>query len=64
MDGTGRSDENPLEWKDASSELRLGAAEGSLPVSVRLRVRLIRPDGSSETHFLDYAGDPVSLVLR
>ena len=51
----------PFRWEEATGTLLAGKAEGSLPVRTRLQVRLIRPDGLTETRTLDYNGEPVRL---
>jgi alpha-D-xyloside xylohydrolase len=51
----------PFRWGEATGTLLAGKAEGSLPVRTRLQVRLIRPDGLTQTRTLDYDGEPVRL---
>ena len=51
----------PFRWEEATGTLLAGKAEGSLPVRTRLQVRLIRPDGLTQTRTLDYNGEPVRL---
>ena len=54
----------PLCWEEDTLTLTAGKAEGSLPAAAHMRVRLIRPDGSSEIRSLGYSGAPVSLSFR
>ena len=53
--------EIPLRWEDESRTLFAGKAKGSRPAGACLRVRLVRPDGSSAVQTLNYDGEPVAL---
>ena len=53
--------EIPLRWEDESRTLFAGKAKGSRPAGACLRVRLVRPDGSSAVRTLNYDGEPVAL---
>ena len=54
----------PLRWEDDTETLTAGKAEGALPAETEFRVRLMRPDGSSQTLPLRYRGEAVSLSFR
>ena len=54
----------PLRWEEQSSTFVAEASEGSLPVDTVFRVRLLRPDGTSDLRVMPYHGKPVRLAFR
>ncbi|MGX8715758.1 MAG: DUF5110 domain-containing protein, partial [Lachnospiraceae bacterium] len=54
----------PFSWEEGTGTLLAGKAEGTLPARARLQIRLIRPDGLSETRTLEYDGEPVNLKFQ
>ena len=54
----------PFRWEEGTGTLMAGKAEGTLPARARLQIRLIRPDGLSETRTLEYDGEPVNLKFQ
>ena len=50
-----------LSWNEKISALVFGNAEGSLPVDCEITVRLVRPDGRTETRKIRYAGQSLAV---
>ena len=51
----------PLCWEDESETLSFGTAEGGMPVSACLRIRLFRSDGRTEERQVRYTGSGLAL---
>ena len=53
-----------MHWEEKNASLIIGNKEGHLPVNMDIPVRLISPDGKTETRAIHYTGESTAISFR